>query len=141
MAMAVDTAGRVAALAEAYKVWGDTKGARNPFLDLLAERVTWRSLGDAVTGIDFAEPGSSKDDVRGYFERLGKDWRMNHFVVDRLIAEGDQVVVVSWVSWTNVHTGKTAESLKADIIRFDGNAIVEVLEFFDTAAALAAATP
>jgi ketosteroid isomerase-like protein len=137
----MDTKGRVAVLAEAYKVWNDTKGARNPFLDLLAETVRWRSLADGVPAIEFAKPGSTKDDVRRYFEKLGEDWAMNHFVVDRFVAEGDDVVAMSRVSWTNRHTGKTAESLKVDMIRYEGDRIVEVTEFYDTAAALAAATP
>jgi ketosteroid isomerase-like protein len=132
----------VESLKELYRLWKLTKGtSTKPWLDLLGDRVVFRSVGAGDPAIEFSRDGTTAADVRRYFEDLARDWEMLDYEVERMIAQDDCVAVLARCSWRNRHTGKTASSLKADFFRFDKGRVVEFTEFFDTAGAVAAATP
>jgi hypothetical protein len=63
------------------------------------------------------------------------------YAADKLIADGDRAVMLGRCAWRYRKTGTTAESLTAHTWRFRAGLAVEVIEFYDTAAALAATRP
>ncbi len=132
----------VDSLQELYRLWKLSKGtSTRPWLDLLADRVVFRSAGAADSAIGFARDGVAPRDVEQYFTDLGRDWEMLDFEVESMIAQGDRVAVLSRCSWRNRHTGKASTTMKADFFRFENGRVVEFAELFDTAGAVAAATP
>jgi ketosteroid isomerase-like protein len=134
------TAENVARLKEAYRLWNETRGGSvSHWLDLMADDATMRSVGDEVDELAFARGRRGKGEVEQYFAAIAESWEMVHFTPDEFIAQGDRVVVLSRVAFRSRQTGKLAESPKADVFRFHGGRIVEFIEFFDTAKALAAA--
>jgi ketosteroid isomerase-like protein len=66
---------------------------------------------------------------------------MISYSADEFIAEGDQVAVFGRFAWRNRNTGKTADSPFIHRWRFHRGKVAEVYEYYDTAKALAAATP
>ena len=88
----------------------------------------------------FTRNGHSKPEVRRYFEELVRNWEMQSFTAQEFVAQGDRVVMLGNCAWKNRRTGKTLSTPKADVIRFREGKIVDFLEFYDTAAAIAAAT-
>ena len=137
-----DAQDNVASLRLAYQQWNDTRGRSvQAWFDLFAEDITIRSLGGNAAAFEFAQSRNGKADAERYFAALGAAWEMVYFLPEDFIAEADRVVVVSRVAFTFRQTGKVVESPKADIYRFRDGKVVEFMEFFDTAAALAATKP
>jgi ketosteroid isomerase-like protein len=132
----------VSKLREAYRLWHETRGASlDHWLELMADDVVFRSLAGGAPGLDFTRDCQSRDQVSRYFAELGADWEMVHYTVDALIADGDRVAMLGSCAWVHRATGQTVETPKADFHRFRDGKIVEFFEFFDTARALAAASP
>lgn len=135
-----DSPDNLKSLRYAYQLWNDTRGGSvQAWLDLFADDIAIRSLGGKVAALDFAKNRHGKADAAHYFAELGRAWELVHFTPEEFIAEGDRVVVVSRVAFKCRDTGKLAESPKVDIFRFRDGKAVEFTEFFDTAAAIAAA--
>lgn len=125
-----------------YDEWIRTKGASaETWMDLIADPFEFRSLamGDDH-GATFTAPKSRRDEVRGYFDGLAAEWEMLEFRVDRYVEQGDTVCAIGWNAWRNRKTGKSFESPKVDIWRFEGGKAVAFMEFYDTAKIYAAAT-
>jgi ketosteroid isomerase-like protein len=140
--MADKEQGHVAALREVYQRWSATKGGdTKAWTDLMADTISFRSLGAATPAIGFSRNGHSRADVGRYFEELARDWEMIGYDVEDMIADGDRVAVLAYCSWRNRNTGRTSGTLKADFFRFADGRIVEFTELFDTAGAVAAAMP
>ena len=110
------------------------------WLDLCAEEMDFRSLGQGGEGLEFAERRSSKAGVGEYLGQLVRDWDMVFYQVDDFIADGDRVAVVCRCSWTNRTTGKTVETPKVDIWHFRDGKAVYFMEYFDTHAAIQGAS-
>jgi ketosteroid isomerase-like protein len=137
-----DVGANVETLRHAYALWNDTRGASVPmWLELMAADVVIRSLGGGRPGLEFGRERYGKDEAERYFAELAADWEMIHFTVETFVAQADRVVVLSRVAYRFRATGKEAVSRKADVFRFRDGEIVEVEEFFDTAAAFAATQP
>ncbi|MEW6271453.1 MAG: nuclear transport factor 2 family protein [Thermodesulfobacteriota bacterium] len=131
----------VESLREMYRLWALSKGQSvEPWLGLLGDSIRFRSIGGDLPGVEFARDGVSRADVARYFRELSRDWEMLEYQVDELICDGDRVAMLGRCAWRNRHTGKVAESMKADFFRFEDGRIVEFTELFDTARAIAAAT-
>ena len=129
-------------LRQGYKLWNDSKAdSVGHWLNLVADDVKWTSLANGAAGMEFTAACGCKADVRRYFSELGKHWEMLHYTVEEFIAQGDRVVVLARCGWRNRDTGAAVETPKADILRMKDAKIVEYFEFYDTAAALAAAKP
>mgnify|MGYP001793603572 CR=1 FL=1 len=123
-------------LRDSYRLWSE----RNPeaahrWMELLDDKIQWRSLADGAPGMEFTSACDCKEGVAKYFEELGKNWDMIQYRVDEFIAQGDRVVALSNCEWKNKKTGKTVKSLKADVFRMKNSKIVEFFEFYDTAKA------
>ena len=124
----------------AYAEWSAKKeGSFEHWMDMLADNVDFHSLAAGKPGMEFTAVCHCKDDVRNYFLGLAQDWEMQHFTPEHYIAEGDWIVMRGSCSWRNRRTNKVVETPKADFMRFKDGKVVEFHEFFDTAAALAAA--
>lgn len=129
-------------LNEMYRLWSLSKGVNTkPWIDLLGDSISFRSLGATAPAIEFSRNGTSPADVERYFAELARNWEMLDYQVEEMIADGDRVAVLAHCSWRNRHTGKVADTMKADFFRFEGGRVVEFAELFDTAGAVAAATP
>ena len=132
----------VETLRAAYQMWSDTKGAAvEHWLNLMADDVQMGSLADGNAGMEFSQARTGKQQATQYFAQLSASWEMISFVAEEFIAQGDRVVMVGRCAFRSRSTGKTAESQKADIVRFRDGKIIEYMEFYDTAKAYAAATP
>lgn len=129
----------VAALRRAYAAWSQTGEAGfRQWLDLMADDVVFRSLAGGAPGVEFTRDCTSKADVIRYFQGLAQDWAMVHFTPESFVAQGDTVVMRGQCCFRHRGTGKIAETPKADFVRFHDGKVVEVFEFYDTAAMMAA---
>jgi ketosteroid isomerase-like protein len=129
-------------LKDAYRRWHETKaGSVDHWLSLMADDVNFRSLAEGAKTMEFTRTSSCKDDVKHYFAGLTADWEMIYYRIDEYIAQGDRVVALGHVSFTNKRTGKTLETPKADFHKFRDGMICEFFEFYDTAQAIDKATP
>jgi ketosteroid isomerase-like protein len=132
----------VQVLKDAYRRWHDTKAASvDHWLDLMTDDVHFSSLANGAQTMEFTRHRTSKEDVRGYFAHLTNDWEMIHYTVHEFIAQGDRVVALATVAFKNKKTGKTLATPKADFHKFRDGKICEFFEFYDTAQAIAMATP
>lgn len=131
----------VATLEQAYQLWHDTKaGSVDHWLNLMTDDVQFHSLAAGAIEMQFTRSSSSKDEVKHYFAGLTSEWEMIYYRVDEYIAQGDRVVALGQVSFRHKKTGKTLVTPKADFHKFRDGKICEFFEFYDTAAALAAAS-
>ena len=140
--MTEEESNNVALLEKGYALWHQSKADREGvacWVDLLSEDVQWRSLAAGAAGMEFTQACRSKDEVQRYFEDLGKDWEMVSYNVHEFIAQGDRVVMLGSCEWKHRSTGKIMKSPKADVHRLRDGKVVDFMEFYDTAAALAAA--
>ncbi|OQW58713.1 MAG: hypothetical protein A4S14_06690 [Proteobacteria bacterium SG_bin9] len=134
-------AANVEVLKQVYERWHDTKaGSADEFFEILDDHILWGSIPRGKAPMEFAKQYNSKTALRAYFDTLTSEWSMIHYTMDQYIADGDMVVARGSCSWTNKKTGKTVETPKVDVWRFKGGKAVEFYEYFDTAAAMAAAT-
>ncbi|HKU95339.1 MAG TPA: nuclear transport factor 2 family protein [Vineibacter sp.] len=124
----------------AYAMWGGDKGKSFAhWMDLMDDNVHWRSLAGGATGMEFTADCDCKNDVIRYFTRLAEDWEMVHYSPEHYVAQDDWIVMRGRCGWRHRRTGKEVDMPKADFLRLKDGKIVEFHEFYDTAAALAAA--
>ncbi len=129
-------------LKAAYKGWHDGKGENpNIWLDLFSDEVDFRSMGGASDHLAFAANRRSKADAVGYFAGLAKDWSMIHWTPQTFVCEGNLIAVFGSCAWTNRATGKRADVGISHLWQFENGRVTAVTEIFDSARAVAAATP
>ena len=132
----------VQALRAAYEQWAGSKGQDfSCWTNLACDALSMRSLGQGAPEMRFSKPRSGKSELVEYLTQLTDDWEMVRAEAEEFIAQGDRVVVVSQIAWRNKATGKVAEGPKVDLWRFRDGQAVEYAEFYDTAGAIAAASP
>jgi ketosteroid isomerase-like protein len=130
----------VALIKGIYKRWSETKGGNvDEILNILADDVVWRSIANGLHGLNFAKEPLTKANVRSYFESLGRDWELVFFDVERIIAQGNTVIVIAECSFRHRRTGKSFMSPKVDIWDFRRGKAVGFFEYFDTASAIRSA--
>jgi hypothetical protein len=130
----------VKVLREGYDLWNESKARSAAYwMDLISDDVHWRSLADGAVGVEFTNARTSKQGVQDYSEQLTRDWEMPNFQAEEFVAHGDRVVMLGRCAWKNRKTGKALDTPKADVFRFRDGKIVDFMEFYDTAAAIAAA--
>ncbi len=128
-------------LRERYQAWHDTRGGSvDRWMEIMDDNVCFGSLAEGADGADFTARCVGSEQLKGYFEGLLGDWEMIHFTVDHYIGDGDRIVAVGSTEWKNRKTGKTVDTPKADVWRFENGRAVEFYEFYDTAKIVAAAT-
>lgn len=140
--MPVDASSNKATLTHIYRRWHDSKGAAlDELIGIFDRSILFSSLAEGATPAAFTALAIGPEQLRGYFDGLLSGWSMNFYRVDTMIAEDDRVAVVGATSWTNKSTGKTVETRKVDIWRFENGRATEFHEYYDTAKLYAAATP
>jgi uncharacterized protein len=129
-------------LKEAYRRWHDSKGASVDywFDSVVARNISFGSVSRGAAPLNFAGQYDNDVELRAYFDGLLSEWSMKHYTVDEYVAQGDVVVARGSCAWTHKKTGKPCETPKIDYWRFKDGKAVEFYEYFDTAAAAAAAT-
>jgi ketosteroid isomerase-like protein len=129
-------------LESAYKAWNDQKAATaEPWFDLMADLVDWKSIAGGAKDMRFTRPHSTKKQVMDYFNELAQDWQMEFYRVRAFLVEGDKVAVICECCWRHKHTGKVVHTPKLDLMRFQHEKIAGFFEFFDTEQAFQATTP
>lgn len=127
---------------EVYRRWNESKGTdMQAWLDLLSEDVTFRSLAGGAPGMEFTQDCDTRADVVRYLDGLAADWQMVHYTPKEFIAEGDRVVMLGSCAWRHRKTGKLLETLKADFLKFKDGRVIDFLELYDTAKAIATTQP
>ena len=130
-----------AILQEAYRLWDETKGGSTQhWLDIADDDICFGSLAAGEPRAEFTACRNNKEEMAQYLDGLVSDWSMVHYTIDDYIAEGDQVVAVGSTEWTNKRTGKSVDTKKVDVSRFENGKMVEFFEYYDTAKLFEAAT-
>lgn len=136
------TESNVSKLRSAHQQWNDTRGgSASVWLALMADDVVLGSAAGGAAGMEFTKGRTGKAEAEAYFAGLAADWELVHFTPEEFVAQGDTVVVLSWVAFRSTRTGKVAESPKADVFHFRDGRITAFREFFDTHTAIAATQP
>lgn len=125
----------------AYRQWHDSKGDPAAWADLLADRFAIRNVGDEGKGLDFARERKSRQEALEYMGAITGAWSMDYFQPKTFVRDGSQVAMFGSCKWRNKATGKSAECLISHFWRFEGGKAVELVEIFDSARTVAAATP
>jgi uncharacterized protein len=130
-------------LKDAYRRWGDSKGASVDFWfdSVIGPKIKFGSIPRGAVPLAFATDYDDRTELRGYFDALLSNWTMEYFTMDEYVAQGDVVVARGSCKWINKQTLKPAETPKIDFWRFKDGKVIEFYEYFDTACAAAAATP
>ena len=102
-------------------------------MKLLSDDIEFR-CNAPISVLPFAGERKGREAVLEYFAALEKDWTMESYDVQEVIAQGDRVVALSNICFRNNKTGKLLESRKADVIRVREGQVVAFEEFFDSAA-------
>ncbi|MFL5259031.1 MAG: nuclear transport factor 2 family protein, partial [Hyphomicrobiales bacterium] len=112
------SAATVQQLKSAYQAWNAEKAARaEPWLDLMADDVDFRSIAGGAPAMQWSRTHSSKQQVSSYFSELVRDWEMLFFQVRFLLVSGDTVAAVGECSWRHKKTRKVVHTPKLDIFR------------------------
>lgn len=133
----------LARLKAAYAAWSEQGPNALPvWRDLLADDFVIRSVdGKAAPAVDFAVAKGTRDAALAYLWGIFDQWDMVHYTPGQYVAEGERIAVFSDCAFRNKATGKVAELRIANLWRFRDGRAVELVEAFDTAPALRAATP
>jgi ketosteroid isomerase-like protein len=124
-----------AALEHAYARWSETKGgSADEVLALFDERVEMRSVLTSELPSELAGSHVDKAQAADYFAALARDWEMIYWDVYQLIADGDDVVVISRCAWRNRATGREVDTPKVDIWHFEDGRATRFSELFDSLA-------
>jgi ketosteroid isomerase-like protein len=133
----------VRALRRAYDRWSESRGRSvDEWVAIAAPKFRVRSSADQhVEQGRFGSAPGGPEGMRTYLSDLVDNWIMERHDVDRFIAEGDQVAAVIRALWRNRATNKRIACDVVDIWTFDRGQATSLLELFDTAAMIEAATP
>jgi len=133
-----DTEGNIELIRDLYERYAAGDGPEC-LLERLADDVVWRSVAPPEH-LPFAKPRRGREEVRAYFQALLEDWEMMSYKVNEVIGQRDRVVALADVCFCHRGTGRLVATLKADVFRLRDGRIVEFCEFFDSAAAVEAAS-
>jgi uncharacterized protein len=135
-----DEARNVEILKEAYKCWSDNKGTcADQWFEICDPNIAFGSLMQGATAeVCYMTDYSRRDQLRDYFDGLARDWEMIKFVVDKFVAQGDDVVAVGTCAWRYKKTGVVVNTKKCDIWQFANGKAVKYFEYYDTAQVAAA---
>lgn len=138
------TAENLTRLKNLYVAWDATKGdCRDVFARILADKVSLGSMDESQPGLAFAadriEVG--REEALDYFAAIFVEWEMEFYRPIHFVAEGDRIAMFGECAYRNRATRKVAECRIACLWRFEGAQAVEFIDVFDSARAVAAATP
>lgn len=123
--LAARNAARVEALYAAY-AGGDVAAV----LAALDPDVAWHSI--AHESLPWSGCHLGRDAVQGYFATLAREFEVTSYLVDRVIAQDDVVVVLASIRLVNRATRDERGFEKADVLRLRDGMIVEFHEYYDS---------
>lgn len=110
-------------------------GDSRPFLNLLADDVSWRVMGQTPWSRTYrGKPSVLQDLLRVLGERLADRYRAT---ADLILADGDHVVVQAR-GQTTTKTGKPYNNEYCFVYKLENGLITEVTEYLDTELVVAA---
>lgn len=132
----------VEALRGAYDAWIQSRGRSvEEWVKIASPDIALRSAADEHDEGRFGAVPAGHGGLRQYLTDLVTHWIMENYEMDRFIADGDEVVAVARTAWRHRETNKRVACPLVDVWTFKDGLAVSVLELFDTAAMVAAATP
>ncbi len=130
------------ALKAAYQAWHDSKGhSKDTWLELMGDQVHIHSVGEQSPGLEFARDRFSKTEAVDYLLAVLKDWEMVYWSPDVFVEQGDRIAMFGRCAWSFRTTGKVADTDVSHLWRFVDGKIIELIEIFDSAKAVAATIP
>ncbi len=133
------------ALQSVYEIWHETKGegdrAAEAWLGLLADDFRILSVNEEAPGMAFAKSRNSKQEALHYIMSLLDEWKMIRWSPKTYVSQGDNITMFGSCVWQHKSTGKIADCRTAHLWKFKDGKAVELTEVFDSARAVAAATP
>lgn len=136
------TTENVRILKEAYRKWREAEGTcPDCWMEIIDDNISFGSMADGAPPLEFSRGYSRRDQLVEYFDAIKNDWTMVRYDMDEFLAQGDVVAVRGTMEWINKKTNKPVKSPKLDYWRMKDGKAVEYYEFFDTAQAMAAASP
>ncbi len=132
----------VETLRRCYEKWSETRGRSiEDWLAICSPKFRTRSAADNHVEARFGGAPAGPEGLRTYLQELINHWIMERHDVERFIADGDQVAAVIRAIWRHRETNKRIATDVVDLWVFDQGKAVSMLEMFDTAAMIQAATP
>lgn len=129
-------------LEEAYRAWHDTKGgSAQVWAALMADRFQFKSVDEDKPGLAFSRDSVSRDEAVARLSAIFDDWTMLHYSPSTYVDDGKRIAVFGTCGFRHRGTGKDAEVLIGCLWEFEGDKAISLTEIFDSAAAVAAATP
>ena len=127
-----DEARNVELLRKAYDAWSKTQGtSTEQWLDICAEQHRVRFAGERRrAGSAYMTSYQHRDELKGYFAGLARDWDMMEYEVDHFVAQGDRVVMLGRCAWRYKKTGKVVWTQKAELLALrerQGGRVLRVL--------------
>lgn len=130
----LEEARNVAILQEAYRRWCDSRGGSvDHWMSICDDGIEFGTIAQRETAVPYMVAYSRRDELRGYFEGITRDWEMVDYAAEHFVAQGDRVVMLGRCSWRAKATGQVVSTPKADSFRMRDGKIVEYFEYFDTA--------
>ena len=132
----------VALLRTAYVRWSESRGRSiEDWLAIIGPDFRTHSAADRHAEGRFGAVPAGREGLKVYLEDLVANWIMESHDVTRFVADGDEVVAVIRAVWRNRRTNKQIATDVVDLWTFKGGKAAAMLEMFDTAAMIEAATP
>ena len=129
-------------LRQAYQRWSESRGRSiDDWLAIVAPSFRIRSGADEHAEGQFGAVPAGREGLRSYLVELVGHWIMESHDVERFIADGDDVAVLIRAVWRHRATNKQIACDLVDVWSFQGGQAVSLMEVFDTAAMVQAATP
>lgn len=98
---------------------------------MIHDDIAWIIYGP-VQVFPFQGPRHGKQQVLDVLGAIAKDYEVERYVPDVVIAEGDRAAVLSDAAFKQRATGRTLSIRVADFIRFRDGKVIEFREFTDT---------
>ena len=129
-------------LKDAYKAWHDTKGASvDVWGALMADTFHFVSNDETQPGLSFSRDTMDRVDAMARLRAIFDEWEMVHFTPETFVDDGSRIAMFGRCGYRSKATGKVANCLVGSLWVFDGDKAISTTEIFDSAVAVAAATP
>lgn len=112
-----------------YDAYGRGDGER--LAPMIADDIDWIIYGP-VQVFPFVGPRHGKTEVLETLAAIAKDYAIERYETDIVIADGDRAAVMSHVAFSQRSTGRTLSFRNANFLRFTDGRLVEFREFFDS---------
>ncbi|MEQ1950527.1 nuclear transport factor 2 family protein [Mesorhizobium sp. CN2-181] len=130
-------------LKAAYAAWGKSKLTANvsQLEALMAENFRIASVEQATPGLEFAMGRMEKSASVAYLNGIFDEWEMVHFTPETYVEQGDKIAMFGKCAYKHKITGRKAECRISNLWEFKDGKAVSMIDLFDSAKAVAAATP